>query len=271
MTQPDNQPSARPDEPGWGVIVEAGVRQHGIRSHWMRMSGSRSRWNCDDELEYDREWADLVDPVVPNVPVDVVARELLTRGCLDREATEADVRSRLAVAEARAADLEAEVVSERENSCLAADLEVDVARLECNWKAAEADCKDWQNRAEAAEAALARVEALADDGKRHLVRWIDDSHLVDVSDLRTALASAAPAVSDGEGASGEARTSTRVIARAASEGHCTSHVEFTPSCHWCGIARDNLARATASPVVAPSALASAAPAVTATDEDGGQR
>lgn len=38
-----------------------------------------------------------------------------------------------------------------------------------------------------AEAALARVRALAEDERRHLVRWIDGSHLIDLDLLLAAL------------------------------------------------------------------------------------
>ena len=48
-------------EPGlWGV-VEAGVKQHDARCHWINLGG---HWRPDDTDEYDRMWADLVDPIL---------------------------------------------------------------------------------------------------------------------------------------------------------------------------------------------------------------
>jgi hypothetical protein len=48
-------------EPGlWGV-VEAGVKQHDARCHWINLGG---HWRPDDTDEYDRMWGDLIDPVL---------------------------------------------------------------------------------------------------------------------------------------------------------------------------------------------------------------
>ena len=58
-------PKPRIDEPGWGVIVEAGVKQHDERLRWIRLATDAvHRWSCEDDGEYDRAWDDLVDPQV---------------------------------------------------------------------------------------------------------------------------------------------------------------------------------------------------------------
>ena len=62
----------------------------------------------------------------------------------------------------------------------------DLPRVLGNFMRASADyareAKEGHRRAEAAEAETAalraRIQALADDETRHLIRWIDDSHLV---------------------------------------------------------------------------------------------
>lgn len=51
-------------EPGWGVIVEAGVRQHDKRLRWMRLASAGLGWDCEDPFEYVRHWDDLIDPVI---------------------------------------------------------------------------------------------------------------------------------------------------------------------------------------------------------------
>ena len=44
-----------------------------------------------------------------------------------------------------------------------------------------------QTRIAQLEARISRVEELARDDSKHLVRWIDGSHLIDLSDIREAL------------------------------------------------------------------------------------
>ena len=76
----------------------------------------------------------------------------------------------------------------------AVDLEDRARAAEARAERAEAECRD-RDATEAdvrarladAEKALARVRELADDERRHLIRWIDSSHLVDLDDLRAAL------------------------------------------------------------------------------------
>lgn len=58
-------PPPRIAEPGWGVIVEAGVKQHDERLRWVRVASDvPCRWCCEDDDEYDRAWDDLIDPKV---------------------------------------------------------------------------------------------------------------------------------------------------------------------------------------------------------------
>lgn len=45
----------------------------------------------------------------------------------------------------------------------------------------------WVERSDALDSQVAKVKALAGDSERHMIRWVDNSHLVDVSDLNAAL------------------------------------------------------------------------------------
>ena len=99
----------------------------------------------------------------------------LTRECLDREATEADLRSRLAVAEAEVERLRGQVERARQSA----------RRAEQGKSLAEA-------RAEAAEAKLRDVEALADGwatGEREIaLEWNVPIGETFANDLRAVLA-----------------------------------------------------------------------------------
>lgn len=59
------QEPQRMDEPGWGSIVEAGVKEHDQRMLWVAVwgrPGGGKWWTPNAEGEYDRRWADLIDP-----------------------------------------------------------------------------------------------------------------------------------------------------------------------------------------------------------------
>lgn len=49
-------------EPGWGVIVEAGVKEHDERLRWVAVASGH--WSCENGDEYSRLWSDLIDPKV---------------------------------------------------------------------------------------------------------------------------------------------------------------------------------------------------------------
>jgi len=200
--------------------------------------------------------------------IDKIAN--LTRECLDRESTEQDARSRLRLAEARVTELEATLTRVRALADAFAD--DGIARYGGNiaWHIEEAianekgdfpDAADQRiasqrDRADAAEATLAKVAALADewDGYGHGLYNIHPARSLpcSVCDLlakvRAALASAGrPATMDGEDTNGEACESGFHPDRWC--GGCD------PYCGGCPAIRPS------SPVVAPSA----------TDEDGGDR
>jgi len=107
----------------------------------------------------------------------------------DRGTIIANQQSRIAELEAACQRLRDDyqgALAEREEA------RAEVERLRDAAVVTPADMDATRNERDAAEADAAglraRIEALCDDTSRHLVRWIDDSHLVDVSDVRAALA-----------------------------------------------------------------------------------
>lgn len=61
-------PAVLTADPGWAAVVAAGVGEHDVRLTWVHAYHDHRPWVCSDMGEYDRNWADLIDPVLVQAP-----------------------------------------------------------------------------------------------------------------------------------------------------------------------------------------------------------